>query len=112
MELHESYRSLTPREREVMVLVVSGLLNKQVGGELGISEITVKAHRGPGDAEDEGRIAARAGPHGGRPRPAHRAVRFDPDTNVSIPSANGVAVASLVSFACRNEPVPTYRRVS
>jgi FixJ family two-component response regulator len=44
--LHESYQSLTPREREVMVLVVSGLLNKQVGGELGISEITVKAHRG------------------------------------------------------------------
>ena len=42
----ESYASLTPREREVMVLVVSGLLNKQVGGELGISEITVKAHRG------------------------------------------------------------------
>jgi FixJ family two-component response regulator len=37
---------LTPREREVMGLVVSGLLNKQVGGELGISEITVKAHRG------------------------------------------------------------------
>lgn len=46
MELHANYRSLTPREREVMVLVVSGLLNKQVGGELGISEITVKAHRG------------------------------------------------------------------
>jgi FixJ family two-component response regulator len=45
-EVHESYGSLTPREREVMVLVVSGLLNKQVGGELGISEITVKAHRG------------------------------------------------------------------
>ena len=44
--LTESYSSLTPREREVMVLVVSGLLNKQVGGELGISEITVKAHRG------------------------------------------------------------------
>ena len=44
--LRESYRSLTPREREVMVLVVSGRLNKQVGGELGISEITVKAHRG------------------------------------------------------------------
>jgi FixJ family two-component response regulator len=37
---------LTPREREVMALVVAGLLNKQVGGELGISEITVKAHRG------------------------------------------------------------------
>jgi len=44
--LHDSYASLTPREREVMMLVVSGLLNKQVGGELGISEITVKAHRG------------------------------------------------------------------
>jgi FixJ family two-component response regulator len=38
--------SLTPREHQVMALVVSGLLNKQVGGELGISEITVKAHRG------------------------------------------------------------------
>jgi FixJ family two-component response regulator len=37
---------LTHREREVMALVVSGLLNKQVGGELGISEIAVKAHRG------------------------------------------------------------------
>jgi len=45
-ELRERYASLTPRERQVMALVVSGLLNKQVGGELGISEITVKAHRG------------------------------------------------------------------
>jgi len=44
--LRESYASLTPREREVMALVVSGLLNKQVGRELGISEITVKGHRG------------------------------------------------------------------
>jgi FixJ family two-component response regulator len=44
--LRKCYESLTPREREVMGLVVSGLLNKQVGGELGISEITVKAHRG------------------------------------------------------------------
>jgi len=44
--LRSSYASLTPREREVMALVVSGRLNKQVGGELGISEITVKAHRG------------------------------------------------------------------
>ncbi len=44
--LRENYALLTPREREVMVLVTSGLLNKQVGGELGISEITVKAHRG------------------------------------------------------------------
>ena len=45
-ELRKRYETLTPREREVMVLVVSGLLNKQVAGELGISEITVKAHRG------------------------------------------------------------------
>ena len=44
--LYECYGSLTPREKQVMELVVSGLLNKQVGGELGISEITVKAHRG------------------------------------------------------------------
>jgi FixJ family two-component response regulator len=44
--LRSCYVLLTPREREVMALVVSGLLNKQVGGELGISEITVKAHRG------------------------------------------------------------------
>jgi FixJ family two-component response regulator len=45
-ELRDRYSSLSPREREVMALVVSGLLNKQVGSELGISEITVKAHRG------------------------------------------------------------------
>ncbi|MGB0077175.1 MAG: response regulator transcription factor [Candidatus Sulfotelmatobacter sp.] len=44
--LRDRYASLSPRERQVMTLVVSGLLNKQVGGELGISEITVKAHRG------------------------------------------------------------------
>jgi FixJ family two-component response regulator len=44
--LRDCYASLTPRERDVMALVVSGLLNKQVGGQLGISEITVKAHRG------------------------------------------------------------------
>lgn len=45
-QLRDSYSALTPRERQVMALVVSGLLNKQVGGKLGISEITVKAHRG------------------------------------------------------------------
>jgi len=44
--LRDRHSSLSRREREVMALVVSGLLNKQVGGELGISEITVKAHRG------------------------------------------------------------------
>jgi FixJ family two-component response regulator len=45
-ELRERSMALTHREREVMALVVCGLLNKQVAGELGISEITVKAHRG------------------------------------------------------------------
>jgi FixJ family two-component response regulator len=44
--LRDGYASLTPREREVMALVVSGLSNKRVGRELGISLITVKAHRG------------------------------------------------------------------
>jgi len=66
--LRESYASLSPREREVMACVVSGLLNKQVGAELGISEITVKAHRGKvmrkmkaGSLADLGRMAARLG---------------------------------------------------
>ena len=45
-DLRGRYMSLTPRERDVMALVVSGLLNKQVAGELGITESTVKAHRG------------------------------------------------------------------
>jgi FixJ family two-component response regulator len=44
--LRQAYASLSRREREVMDLVVTGLMNKQVGGKLGISEITVKAHRG------------------------------------------------------------------
>jgi FixJ family two-component response regulator len=45
-ELRERFESLTPREREIMVLVTAGLMNKQVAGELGLSEITVKIHRG------------------------------------------------------------------
>jgi len=45
-EIRERYESLSTRERQVMALVVSGLLNKQIGAELQISEITVKAHRG------------------------------------------------------------------
>ena len=49
MELHalrDCHASPTPREQEIMALVVSGLLNKQIAAKLGISEITVKAHRG------------------------------------------------------------------
>ena len=68
-ELRNRYASLTPRERQVMALVVSGLLNKQIGGELGISEITVKAHRGQvmqkmkaNSLADLVRMAAKLGP--------------------------------------------------
>ena len=45
-DLQDRYASLTRREREVMAWVVAGLLNKQIGAEMGTSEITVKAHRG------------------------------------------------------------------
>jgi FixJ family two-component response regulator len=68
--LRNRYASLTPRERQVLALVVSGLLNKQVAGELGISEITVKAHRGRvmQKMEDQSladlvKMATRLGPH-------------------------------------------------
>ena len=46
LSLRGRYDTLSPRERDVMEFVVAGGLNKQVGGKLGISEITVKAHRG------------------------------------------------------------------
>ena len=69
-ELRERYAALTPREREVLVLVVSGLLNKQVGGELGISEITVKAHRGQVMRKMKAGVATRAGEHGRQAWPA------------------------------------------
>jgi FixJ family two-component response regulator len=66
--LRDRYALLSQRERQVMELVVSGLLNKQVGGELGISEITVKAHRGKvmhkmkaGTLADLVKMAARLG---------------------------------------------------
>lgn len=46
LDLHQRFSRLTPREREVLPLVVSGLLNKQAAAELGISEITLQIHRG------------------------------------------------------------------
>ena len=45
-ELDERYQSLTQRERDIMALVVRGRLNKQIAAELGLAEVTVKAHRG------------------------------------------------------------------
>jgi FixJ family two-component response regulator len=69
--LQSRYAGLSSREREVMALVVTGLMNKQVGGKLGISEITVKAHRGrvmrkmqAGTFADLVNIAAKLGIHG------------------------------------------------
>jgi len=71
--LHDCYASLSPREREVMTLVISGLLNKQVGGELGICENTVKFHRAQAiqkmkadSLADLVRMAARLGLTGAR----------------------------------------------
>jgi len=62
-ELRDRYSSLSPREREVMALVVSGLLNKQVGGELGISDHGQGSSR-QSHAENEGRFASRPGENG------------------------------------------------
>jgi FixJ family two-component response regulator len=45
-QLHQRFGTLTPREKQVMLLVATGKMNKQVAGDLGISEITVKIHRG------------------------------------------------------------------
>ena len=55
--LHERYQTLTTREREVMTLVVSGMLNKHISAKIGASEATVKIHPRPRHGEDAGRIA-------------------------------------------------------
>src|SRR5579862_3759869 len=74
--LHDRYASLSHRERQVMALVVSGLLNKQIGGELGISEITVKAHRGKVMQKMKADSLADLVRMAGKLRPAGRAIHL------------------------------------
>lgn len=104
--LRERHASVSPREREVMALVVAGRLNKQVAGELGISEITVKAHRGSLMRKMEARslphlvnmaarlgvgtdFAADAGPTYSVPTASTRGGYATPGYRVSRPSAPG-----------------------
>ena len=91
-ELYDCYESLTPREREVMELVVSGLLNKQVAAELGTSEITVKVHRGPGHAKNA------RGVFGGSRQDVREAENFPRQSIVAV-------------LAKRKSPLPTYTKV-
>ena len=64
--LRERFGSLSPREREIMIQVARGRLSKQIAGDIGIAEATVKVHRSRADAEDERPFASRARPNGGQ----------------------------------------------
>jgi FixJ family two-component response regulator len=102
--LRARYASLTLRERQVMTLVVSGLLNKQVGGELGISEITVKAHRGKvmekmnaGSLPDLVKMAAKLRlPPPPRPNAVFRPSDVCPDWRPSL-AANSISPSAPAS---------------
>ena len=63
-DLRQRFGSLSPREREIMIHVAQGRLSKQIAGDIGIAEATVKVHRSLGDAEDERPFASRAWPNG------------------------------------------------
>ena len=64
--LRDRFLTLSPREQQVMMLVTTGKMNKQVAGDLGLSEITVKIHRGCRHAQNGRPNACRPGPHGRR----------------------------------------------
>jgi hypothetical protein len=63
--LRKRFESLSPREREIMIQVARGRLGKQIAGDIGIAEATVKGASQPFDAKDEGPFASRAMPNGG-----------------------------------------------
>jgi formate hydrogenlyase transcriptional activator len=99
--LRDCYASLSDRERQVMALVASGLLNKQVGAELGISEITVKAHRGrvmqkmaAKSVVDLVRMAARL--RADRALSSSRSVQF-------APPSSSKRTCSLIPIDCRQD---------
>ena len=75
--LRARYETLTPREQEVVALVPPGLMNKQIAAHLGVSEITVKVHRG-NVSPKIGAIACRPRAHGGPPRHAGAVLTMHP----------------------------------
>ena len=86
LELRKRHDSLSDREREVMAGVVAGHLNKRVGAALGISEITVKAHRGKVMRKMAGGIAGRAGDHGDETWPRKCARHTGPASHLRLAS--------------------------
>jgi len=77
--LRERFDKLSSREREIMLHVVAGRLNKQIANDIGIAESTVKVHRTPPDAENEGTFASRAQPDGRTPSTPDYSIRRTPE---------------------------------